>query len=239
MTSDGLLSRPRGWWIAVLFIFGSSLFAAGAVPPFSEAVGLRATALTFFIGSLFFTTAGYLQYREAVDALPAVDGAPARQFWVWAPRDIGWLACAVQLAGTLWFNWSTANALRENLSAATADQRVWRPDALGSVAFLVASALAWADSAGGIGAGRPRPRPRDWWIGLANMLGSVAFGVSAVASYIVPSSGDVWNAELSNLGTFIGAVCFLVGAIMLLSPPDASEPAPSATSGRERERRSP
>ena len=35
-----------------------------------------------------------------------------------------------------------ANALRDNLSAATADQRVWRPDAFGSIAFLVASGFA-------------------------------------------------------------------------------------------------
>ena len=56
----------------------------------------------------------------------------------------------------------------------------------------------------------------DWWIGAANMLGSVAFGVSAVAAYVVPATGDVRNAELSNLGTFVGAICFLIGAILLL-----------------------
>ena len=48
------------------------------------------------------------------------------------------------------------------------------------------------------------------------MTGSVAFGASAIASYIVPASGDVWDAELSNLGTFVGALCFLVGAALLL-----------------------
>ena len=66
------------------------------------------------------------------------------------PRtNLAWLACAVQLAGTLWFNWSTANALRVNLAAAEADQRVWRPDALGSIAFLVASLLALRDAESG------------------------------------------------------------------------------------------
>ena len=146
-----------------------------------------------------------------------------RRFWVWAPRDIAWLACAVQFAGTLWFNWSTGNAVRLNLSAEVADQRVWRPDALGSVAFLVASGLAWIDASR---AGRGRTR--DWWIGAANMLGSVAFGVSAVAAYVVPATGDVRNAELSNLGTLVGAICFLIGAILLLPRDcgDAPDPAP-------------
>ena len=38
-------------------------------------------------------------------------------------------------------------------------------------------------------------------------------------SVAVPSSlasGDVWDAELANLGTVVGALCFLVGATLLL-----------------------
>jgi hypothetical protein len=203
----------RGWWIAVLFMVGSSLFALGAVPGYAGAAGLRVTAVTFFIGSLFFTSAAFLQYRQAVDAL-APGAHPTRRVLVWAPRDLDWLACAVQLAGTLWFNWSTGNAVRENLSAEVGDQRVWRPDVLGSIAFLVASALAClaVHRAGSSVA----HRSTDWWIGVANMTGSVAFGLSAIGSFIVPADGDLWDAELSNLGTFVGALCFLIGAALLL-----------------------
>ncbi len=214
----------RDWWIPILFAVGSSLFALGAVPYYAQAVGFTATAVTFFVGSVFFTSAATLQYLAAVAALPS----PGRRFWVLAPRDLDWLAGAVQFAGTLWFNWSTANAVRSNLSAATADERVWRPDALGSLAFLVASGVAWwAVRRGG---------PRDlgsrlpWWIGLANMTGSVAFGVSAVAAFIVPATGDIWDASLSNLGTLVGAICFLVGALLLLpvwTPASATSLAPT------------
>ena len=49
-----------------------------------------------------------------------------------------------------------------------------------------------------------------------NLLGSIAFGASAVASYVVPATGSLRNVELSNLGTFLGALCFLVGAVLLL-----------------------
>ena len=220
MTTDSALGPERqrrhgpDWWIALLFIVGSILFAVGAVPHYADAVGLRIDALTFFIGSLFFTAAAFLQYRQAVAELPADHRAAPRRFWVWAPRDIDWLACAIQLAGTLWFNWSTANALRVNLSSSSADHRVWRPDALGSIAFLVASGLALMKAHRDLTDGQSKSR--TWWIATANMLGSVAFGVSAVAAYIVPASGDVWNAELSNLGTLVGAICFLIGAILLL-----------------------
>ena len=49
-----------------------------------------------------------------------------------------------------------------------------------------------------------------------NLLGSIAFGVSAVAARIVPDSGDPRNLTVDNLGTFVGAICFLVGAFLLL-----------------------
>ncbi|HEY6810573.1 MAG TPA: hypothetical protein VIZ70_05560 [Propionibacteriaceae bacterium] len=72
-----------------------------------------------------------------------------------------------------------------------------------------------------------RPKPRVWKIGVANMVGSVAFGVPAVACYVVPATGDVWNDELTNLGTFVGAVCFFTGAILLMPPGTAAAPVPA------------
>ena len=211
----------RGWWIAVLFAVGSLLFALGAVPGYASAAGARWDAVTFFIGSLFFTAAGFLTYREAVDACPRPLHAARRRFFVFQPRRIDWWATAVQLAGTLFFNLSTGNAVREDLSAQAAHQHVWRPDAVGSVCFLVASALAWFEVCHGWACWRPRSW--SWWITLLNLIGSVAFGVSAVAGDINPATGQLHNAERSNLGTFIGAVCFLAGALLLL--PERTEEA--------------
>jgi hypothetical protein len=143
---------------------------------------------------------------------------------VWAPRHLGWAACAVQLAGTLWFNISTGHAIDVDLTAKMADARVWRPDALGSIAFLVASTLAWIEVCHGAWAWRPRSLA--WWITVANLIGSIAFGVSAVASYVVPSTDSVRSVELSNLGTFVGALCFLAGALLLMpervAPPESA-----------------
>ncbi len=206
--------RARGWWIAVLFAAGSLLFALGAVPGYASAVGTRWDAVTFFVGSLFFTMAGFLTYREAVDAGQQPPGASRRRFFVFQPRRIDWWATAVQLAGTLYFNVSTGNALRVDLSAQAANQQVWRPDAVGSICFLVASALAWFEVCHGWAAWRPRSW--SWWITLANLIGSVAFGVSAVAGYISPATGQLHNAERSNLGTLVGAMCFLIAALLLL-----------------------
>ena len=219
----------RGWWIAVLFAAGSLLFALGALPGYTTAVGARWDALTFFTGSLFFTAAGFLTYREAVDAGPRRPGSARRRFFVFQPRRIDWWATAVQLAGTLYFNVSTGNATRVDLSTQAANQHVWRPDAVGSICFLVASLLAWLEVCHGWLAWRPGSW--SWWITLANLIGSIAFGVSAVAGYINPATGQLHNAERSNLGTFIGALCFLVGALLLL--PERTEEASAAliTSG--------
>jgi hypothetical protein len=206
--------RARGWWIAVLFAVGSLLFALGAVPAYASAVGARWDAVTFFIGSLFFTSAGFLIYREAVDAAPQRPGRARRRFFVFQPRRIDWWATAVQLAGTVYFNISTGNAVRADLTAKAANQHVWRPDAVGSVCFLVASGLAWFEACHGWAGWRPREW--SWWITLVNLIGSVAFGVSAVAGYISPATGQLHNAERSNLGTLVGAVCFLAGALLLL-----------------------
>ena len=221
--------RARGWWIGVLFAVGSILFALGAVPGYAGLVGIRADSITFFVGSLFFTSAGFLQYRESVDAGSSVPPHGLRRMFSYLPRQIDWWASGVQLAGTLYFNISTANAVRENLSAQAAQHHVWRPDAIGSVCFLVASGLAWFEVCHGWVAWSPRSI--SWWITMLNLVGSIAFGVSAVASYVVPATGQLRNVELSNLGTFVGALCFLAGAILLLPERTESSAVAVAASG--------
>ena len=51
---------------------------------------------------------------------------------------------------------------------------------------------------------------------MINLAGSIAFGVSAVAGYIVPATGDYLDLAASNLSTVVGALCFLAGALLLL-----------------------
>lgn len=206
--------RARGWWIAVLFAIGSLLFALGAIPGYASAVGAQWDNVTFFIGSLFFTTAAFLTYREAVDAATSAVNRAHRRFFVYQPRRIDWWATGVQLVGTVFFNISTGAATVADLSAQAAHQHVWRPDAVGSVCFLVSSLLAWYEACHGWAAWRPKEW--SWWITLANLAGSVAFGVSAIAAYVNPLTGQVHNVGRANTQTLIGAVCFLIGALLLL-----------------------
>jgi len=213
--------RARGWWIGVLFALGSSCFVLGAFPPYAVAVGADADDVTYFIGSIFFTSAAFLQWREAVDAtdLPRAlgeDPEHPRSWRVlrWEPWRIDWWATSVQLVGTILFNVSTFAALRHGVDVGEQQRRIWAPDALGSVAFLVASALAWAEA--GHAWWSWRPRSIGWQIAALNLAGSIAFGLSAIGAYVLPDTGELVDAALANLGTFVGALGFLAGGLLLL-----------------------
>jgi hypothetical protein len=220
--------RALGWWIAVLFAVGSTCFAAAAVPSLATTVGTRTDNLVYFVGSLFFTTAGLLVYAQVVGAdAPGVAGARARArcLLVFRPRRIDWLASVVQSAGTLFFNISTGHALAVTYSNTTAtDHGVWRPDAFGSACFLVSSYLSYAEVCHG--AGRWQPTEVSWWITVGNLVGSVAFGVSAVESKVL-TSGELRSATWTTLGTFVGGICFLGASILLLPERTAARATPA------------
>lgn len=212
--------RPAGLNAAVawLFIVGSALFALGSVPAYVDAVGATADAVTYFVGSLFFTTASFGQLVQAqtpamTEVGPADEDTPARaRLWGWLPHDRGWLAAAVQFPGTVFFNISTFAALAHNATAKHADRRVWRPDVYGSTLFLVASVL------GVLAVGRflsARPRSVPWWIAWLNLVGSVFFMASAVASFVLPKTDEAIDVPLSITGTLLGALCFLAGAALM------------------------
>ena len=59
------------------------------------------------------------------------------------------------------------------------------------------------------------PDARNWWSTWLNMAGSVAFGISAIAAYVVPDTTDPLSSQWVNLGTFIGAICFMVAALLV------------------------
>ncbi len=56
----------------------------------------------------------------------------------------------------------------------------------------------------------------EWRIAVINLVGCVLFGISAIASYVVPETGDALALAAANWSTSLGALCFLIGALMLL-----------------------
>jgi hypothetical protein len=202
-------------WLAVLFAAGSVCFLLASIAAQWASSPRPAIGITFFVGSLLFTAASYLGYAEAVNA--PHDHLRARPLRFrpasWEPRRIDWLAGATQLTGALLFNISTFLAMQHGLDAHQTNRRVWAPDAGGSVCFLVASALAYAEVCHRWVC--VRRRSLSWWIVALNLVGSIAFGVAAIASLVDPSTQTLVNARIANAGTSLGAACFLAGALLL------------------------
>jgi hypothetical protein len=53
-------------------------------------------------------------------------------------------------------------------------------------------------------------------VATANLVGSIAFGIAAIAAVWVPSTGTVLDLAAANSFTALGGVCFFVGAVLLL-----------------------
>ena len=113
----------------------------------------------------------------------------------------------------------TFAGMKHGFDARQSDLRVWTPDVFGSICFLVSSELAYAEVCHRWFC--LRPRSLSWRIAALNLLGSIAFGVSAVTSLIEPSTQEPVSAAIANAGTAIGALCFLAGAVMLA--PEAAQ----------------
>ena len=209
--------KQRSWWMAVLFVIGSACFIAGGIASQWASTPRPAIGVTFFVGSIFFTTAAYLQWSEAVNAERRIAVARHRRRWrpaSWEPRRIDWLSAAVQLIGTFLFNVSTFAALNHSLTTHQSNTRVWAPDAFGSIAFLISSELAFAEVCHRWLC--LRCRTLAWKIVALNLLGSIAFGISAIASLLEPSTGEPVSARIANSGTWLGGVGFLIGALLLI-----------------------
>ena len=197
--------------MALFFALGSTCFLVGPFPGYVQLVGETADGVTFFVGSILFTTGG------------------AFQSWLaWPDRhDRGggraaWSSAVIQSAGTLFFNRTTFRALQTAVTSSNYNRLVWRPDALGSICFLVSGAIAYHASPrrGWL----PAREGRDWWQPAVNLLGCIFFGISAVAGYVVPSTGSVLALAAANWNTSLGAACFLACALStLFGPATASD----------------
>jgi hypothetical protein len=179
-----------------LFVVGSALFAAATIPGFAPFAGSGVANLFCFVGSWFFTSAAWVQL-----VLSGPEGS------------IEWHSAAVQFAGTVLFNVSTGAAVWAH--AVMEERRlVWTPDATGSVAFLVSAVLGVIAVVAAVG--RWVPASRDWQAQWVNLIGCLAFAASAIGAFTF-RTGHIADETVANVGTFIGALCFL-GASLLVLP---------------------
>jgi predicted membrane protein len=139
----------------------------------------------------------------------------------WRPHDIGWLSCTLQFPGTLLFNINTFDALLPKLDWLQQDLAIWAPDVAGSVLFLASGYLAFIETCHTHITWRPQSI--SWWVTFSNLLGCVAFMISAVFAFIPARPLGFDAAGLALLFTLIGAAGFFVGSLLML--PETAMPA--------------
>lgn len=205
------------WVAAVAFMIGGSLFSLGAL--FAQ-VGIGSTRtvdVVYLVGGVFFSTGGYASVVQASNAPTEVDenGSLSSGRWRWWDfrfRHIGWLSAFVLFAGTLFFGVSLVAAFAQDPTPRQSNGWIWLPDIVGCVCFLASGHLAMLEVCHGRVA--VRAHELGWWIVAVNQIGSVLFFLAGLAAFTRPATSELVNVGLVNWGTFLGALCFVVGGVL-------------------------
>ena len=212
------------WWIGTVFAAGSTLFAVASMLALAPALATRLSIesaeinAVFFAGSIPFTVAAYLQLFQAANAghfLEEPSGSKTPKKLIgWRPHDIGWLSCAFQFVGTILFNFNTFDAMIPSLTWFEQDLVIWLPNLIGSILFLLSGYLAFGEVSHAYWTWQPKSL--SWWIVFVNLLGCVGFMASALLSISLPGPENVATATLAVSFTLQGAICFLLGSLLML-----------------------
>lgn len=196
------------WWNASTFIVGSILFALGAVLPTLSRVPTQAILFVYLIGSTLYLIGAIVQLVRGRHM--AIHGASeplaARRL---ANRNS--LAATIQVAGAIFFQISATGDLLRFLSPTHQDRILWVPDLTGAICFVVASAMFFSLR---YPIQHRKGNPiSDRTLALLNIWGSLFFVASAIGTYVPALTGVSLYPKLANIGTFIGAILFLISSI--------------------------
>lgn len=222
------MPRSLNWWIGTVFALGAALFVIGSVlcldPSLAKIWSLDENAINriFFAGSIPFTIAAYLQLYQAANAgEPSPAGSTTQQketsrfsLFGWQPANAGWLSCALQFIGTLLFNVNTFDAMIPALGWLQQDFFIWIPNFIGSIFFLASSYIAFIEYVHSYW--KWAPSSLTWWIVGVNLLGSVAFIISAIFAFVPAHEPGFDAIMISVIFTLIGAFAFFVGSLLML-----------------------
>ncbi|MDW5288940.1 hypothetical protein [Formosa sp. PL04] len=210
------------WWISMIFALGSFLFMLGSVLSLWPAIALHFKLSTtevnfvFFLGSIPFTTAAFLQLLQVFLANKKLSNSTDFQterkgLNLWS---LGFLSALFQFVGTLLFNINTFEGTKSNLNNLQSDLWIWTPDFAGSILFLVSGYLAFIEV--GHRYWIWQIKNMSWWVVFINLLGCIAFMISAFFAFVPHGGASNFSVEMSLIFTLIGAFCFFVGSLLML-----------------------
>jgi hypothetical protein len=207
-----ILDRNR--WIGLPFVVGSVLFII-AVPVATNSI--LASALLFFVGSTLYligasadawnaraTALNGARWRASVEA----QGSDTHG-WTKYLRHRFW-ASSIQAFGAVLFQVMVIAGLIPNLTPLLVDIFIWEPDIVGSLCFVVSSAMLVSVTHPLAGRGDFRDRIKG--ASLFNLAGSLCFLASSIGAFVPLSSGEEISPILVGGGTMVGGLFFLIGS---------------------------
>ena len=207
-----LLDRNR--WIGLPFVIGSILFIV-AVP--IGASSELASALLFFVGSTLYligagadawnarsTAHNGTQWRGSVDT----QGTTTTGWTKYLRRRFS--ASLIQAFGAVLFQVMVIAGLIAGLNPFWVDVLIWEPDIVGSLCFVVSSAMLVSIRHPLAGRGDFRDRIKG--ASLLNLAGSLCFLAGSVGAFVPLTAGAPISPLLSSYGTVVGGMFFLIGS---------------------------
>lgn len=205
--------KDSGWWIAMTFIVGSILFAAGAALPLIPEFPIAVINVTYLVGSSLYLIGASVQFVQGrrMKINDRGDATAVRRFANKNSR-----AAAVQAFGAILFQTSMTGTLINALSVTQQERIIWAPDLVGAACFVTASSMFFTLSYPI--QQRQENRVSARFLAMLNIIGSMFFVLSALGAYIVPLTDQSIYPEVANVGTFIGAIFFFISSIPGLPP---------------------
>ena len=203
-------------------MLGASCFALGTIPAYVHAVGAVADAMTFFVGSIFFTSASYCQLVQAQS--PGMTDVDQERQHTRVRRCRGPGGRATR---TGWRRPRSSPGRFSSTSARSRRPRSTSPrrrptGTSGGPTSSAPFCFSWPARS------RYRPGGRvpasavaspalvyrvDQHAGLGGLYGV------GLASFVLPQADKLMiDVPLANAATFLGAVCFLVAAALCCPP---------------------
>ena len=209
--------------IGTSFAVGAFIFALASVLMFCTlqwpALG-NLTNVMFFAGSIPFTIAASLQHFQSANLAYSQEisnsGNQETDIAIigWFPRNAGWWSTFSQWLGTIAFNISTFYAIAPSEKHLIAKLEIWAPNLEGSILFLVSGYLAFIEVGNKFWSWNPKNL--SWNAVFINLLGCIAFMLSALLPAVPDKEHIWWIWTYANIYTLIGAVCFFVSALLLV-----------------------
>ncbi|WP_298776573.1 hypothetical protein [uncultured Shewanella sp.] len=201
--------------IGLSFIIGASHFILASILTLISNFSPHSLTSLYFIGSVFFTLAAYLQYFQSINSGESIHGkqhAQKKQWLAWQPHRLDFWVTFSQFIGTLLFNVNTFNGYFP-FTDLELSLFIWLPNLLGSLCFQLSGSLALYETSHQFWLWSPKRLEQK--MAAINHLGCLFFLGSAFSSSSAANALSPDMLTFSILLTCLGGMCFFSAAVLL------------------------